>query len=83
MGALDINVTSAHSEEGFVIIRGENCTEYSVIILDGKRIKTEFIDSATLKTVEPVLDAGEPLPEKISVAQITKNSEIIGEVIYK
>ncbi|MBE6538410.1 MAG: LTA synthase family protein [Ruminococcaceae bacterium] len=83
MGALDIKVTSAHSEEGFVIIRGENFTEYSVIILDGKRIKTEFIDSATLKTVEPVLDAGEPLPEKISVAQITKNSEIIGEVIYK
>lgn len=83
MGVSDIKVSSAFEEDGFIVIEGENFTEYSVIVLDGKRVKTEFVSPSLIKTLTAVLREGEELPGRISVAQVTRNTEILSEVIYE
>ena len=83
MGTRDIVIHSVkRTEEGLTII-GKNFTEYSNIIIDGKRIKTEFISEYSIKSAAGEIDPEEKMPQNVAVAQLTKNGEFLSEIFYQ
>lgn len=71
MGVKDIVIEEViPAEEGAVYVKGQNFTEYSVVISpDGKEVKSEYVDGQTLKAF---LKGNET---EISVAQIAEDKE--------
>lgn len=81
MGYKEITVSYVSEEDGILKVKGENFTPFSVIIVGGRKYRTEFIDSSTLVTSEPYGDIPEGGAE-CSVAQITRNGEMLSEVVF-
>ena len=83
MGSVPIKIDKITLSESELTVFGTNFTEYSVIELNGKKVKTEFVSEYVIKTAPGVIDEKDRMPEKLSVLQITPNSELLGEVEYK
>lgn len=83
MGVRDIEISSASMDEKGLTIMGDNFTEFSAIILDGKRVKTEFISKYCLKTSEVQFGEKDEFPQDIAIAQYTKNGEFLSKIQYK
>ena len=64
---------SGHSHDFYVT--GENFTPFSTVIVDGKRLKTEFMSQTMLYVTDAALTDG----TRISVAQMTSGGEILGQ----
>ncbi len=83
MGVRDIEISSALRDIDALTVMGNNFTEFSVIMIDGKRVETEFISKYCLKTAEGELDENGEIPQDIAVAQYTKNGEFLSKVEYR
>ena len=82
MGVQDIKINNIIRTKTGLTVVGENFTEFSTIVLDGRRIKTEFVSEYSIRTAEGEFSSDEEMPNLITVAQITKNGEFLSEVIY-
>jgi len=74
MGIKDITIDGMYMEDDVFYVTGENFTEYSCILIDGKRTNTKFIDSNTLSTID-LPENGDP----IVVGQMSSKKEILSE----
>ncbi|MBQ2819575.1 MAG: sulfatase-like hydrolase/transferase [Clostridia bacterium] len=74
MGIKDITIDGMYMEDDVFYVTGENFTEYSCILIDGKRTNTKFIDSNTLSTTD-LPENGDP----IVVGQMSSKKEILSE----
>lgn len=83
LGHGDISATGMTFEGGILTVKGRNFTKYSSIEVGGKRIKTEFINSSTLRSAEGVFEDGDECPAEISVGQYTKNGEFLSTTELK
>ena len=83
MGVRDIKISSISRDTESLTIMGDNFTEFSVIMIDGKKIETEFISKYCLKTADGKFDESKDFPQEIAVAQYTKNGEFLSKVEYK
>lgn len=83
MGHGDISATGMTFAGGILTVKGRNFTKYSSIEIGGKRIKTEFINSSTLRSAEGVFKDGDECPSGISVGQYTKNGEFLSSAELK
>lgn len=59
-------------KEMTLYVKGNNFTKYSVIVVDGEEIETEYIDSETLECIYE-----DDVFEAVTVAQIGKDKEIL------
>lgn len=82
MGVRDIEIDSVTRDGEIICVTGNNFTGFSVIMLDGKKVETEFVSKYCLKTTEGIFDENDELPEDIAVAQYTKNGEFLSKVEY-
>lgn len=82
MGVRDIEIYNVKVGDTCITVTGKNFTESSVIVLDGKRIETEFISKYAIKSAEGAFSGEDGLPSAVSVAQITKNGEFLSEVVF-
>lgn len=82
MGVRDIKINNVIVSDSGLVIVGDNFTKYSTVMLNGKKIKTEFISEYCIRTAEGELHEDDEIPQQISVAQMTKNGEFLSEVIY-
>lgn len=73
LGLNDIKISSVNQENGEVIVKGENFTEKSQIIISGKLISTEFVDSNTLKAKY------DKTINELSVAQVGRHEKKLSE----
>ena len=74
MGIRDITINDCYIDDDVFYVTGENFTEYSCILVDGKRTATKFIDQNTLST--------KTLPQnndEIVVGQMSSKKEILSE----
>ncbi len=83
MGVRNIEIDSFSQNASGLTIMGDNFTEFSVIMLDGKKVTTQFISKYCLKTVEGELHENDEIPQDIAVAQFTKNGEFLSKVEYQ
>lgn len=67
MGSVPVTVERAEYSNGVITVWGNNFTQWSEIIVDGKNLETQFVDSTTLRAK---LDAAEP-GQEIAVQQKT------------
>lgn len=74
MGIKEITIDGMDVDNEVFYVTGENFTEYSCILIDGKRTNTKFIDSNTLSTKDLPRD-GDP----ITVGQMSSKKEILSE----
>ena len=79
MGYRDIVITGVLEDDERVTVKGENFTPYSAVIVDGRKLQTEFIDSETLTAYERNREDPEE-PREYTVGQYTKNGELVSEV---
>ena len=66
-GVDKITLTGVSSSDGGLTVHGTNFTPYSVILVDGEQVPTEYIDEQTLAAADTSLSPGEVL----SVAQVS------------
>lgn len=76
MGILPITVSNVEIREETALIYGERFTEYSVVLVNNKKVNTIYIDSSTLKIDVDDLAHGNC---NISVAQINDQHTILGQ----
>ncbi len=85
MGRRPIRITGYEArpglpgEDGYLYIKGEGFTAYSVITLDGREKKTEFIDEHTLRMEHNTPTRLLERTEEITVRQITATNEMLSE----
>ncbi|MBR3966206.1 MAG: LTA synthase family protein [Clostridia bacterium] len=83
MGVRDIEIDDIKIDEEGLTVTGNNFTEFSVITIDGKRVKTQFVSKYCLKTAEVEIDEYDETSRIIAVSQYTKNGEFLSMVEYK
>ena len=66
-GVDKIMLTGVSSSDGGLTVHGTNFTPYSVILVDGEQVPTEYIDEQTLAAADTSLSPGEVL----AVAQVS------------
>lgn len=66
-GVDEITLTGVSSSDGGLTVHGTNFTPYSVILVDGEQVPTEYIDEQTLAAADTSLSPGEVL----AVAQVS------------
>lgn len=66
-GVDEITLTGVSSNDGGLTVHGTNFTPYSVILVDGEQVPTEYIDEQTLAAADTSLSPGKVL----SVAQVS------------
>ena len=66
-GVDEITLTGVSSSDGGLTVHGTNFTPYSVILVDGEQVPTEYIDEQTLAAADTPLSPGKIL----SVAQVS------------
>lgn len=66
-GVDEITLTGVSSSDGGLTVHGTNFTPYSVILVDGEQVPTEYIDEQTLAAADTLLSPGEVL----AVAQVS------------
>ena len=75
LGIDDIVVESAEFNEatGYIVVKGQNFTTFSMVIIDDERIDTGYIDDETLIVI-PEDESDKPeVGTKVEVAQIDKD----------
>lgn len=82
MGLGNIRITDVRAEDGLVTVSGENFTKYSSVIIDGRKIKTEYVDEHTLVGEIGIFDDADTVRETTEVGQYTKNGEFLGSVAF-
>ncbi len=83
MGVRDIEISSISRNTDGLTVTGNNFTEFSVIMLNGKKVETNFLSKYCLKTAEGGIDEDNEPPQSIAVAQYTKNGEFLSKVEYQ
>lgn len=66
-GVDEITLTGVSSSDSGLTVHGTNFTPYSVILVDGEQVPTEYIDEQTLAAADTSLSPGEVL----AVAQVS------------
>ncbi|MPQ42579.1 LTA synthase family protein [Clostridium tarantellae] len=74
MGINDIKVEKRYIDKGVLIVKGENFTYKSSILIDGKIIPTKFIDENTLVSYECKEEV-----KNLSVGQIGKYNKVLSK----
>ena len=76
MGTEPIQIFSVLEEEDGIFIRGRNFTEYSVVTINGKEVRQEFMNSFQIKLYDRSVESG----DWVEVHQIGKDRQILSTV---
>lgn len=78
MGTEPIQIFSVYpsEDEDCILVRGRNFTEYSTVMVNGKDVRQEFINSFQIKVYDVVLTEG----DFVEVHQIGKDRQILSSV---
>lgn len=78
MGILPVTVSNVEIREETALIHGERFTEYSVVLVNNKKVNTIYINSSTLKIDVNDLDMDNGNCN-VSVAQINDQHTVLGQ----
>ncbi|MEA4815906.1 MAG: LTA synthase family protein [Lachnospiraceae bacterium] len=81
MGIYDISISSVKKEEDETNIFGENFTEYTTVLINGKRMETEFINHNLVRIADSEIKNG----DVVMLAQVGDDKAILSmskEYIY-
>lgn len=78
MGTADIAITSVYTGDDKVFVFGENFTEWSQVLVDGKRVDTLYLDQGTLVVATGAIESG----TNFEVAQVGNNTVLSKTEIY-
>ncbi|HAH18227.1 MAG TPA: arylsulfatase [Eubacterium sp.] len=74
MGIRDIYITGVHKiEDGYLEVNGHNFTKYSKVYKEDEVMKTEFVDSSTLRVYDPDVE----MLDKFYVSQQNSNTHVL------
>lgn len=78
MGTEPVQIFSVieEKEENCISVRGRNFTEYSVIMINGKEVKQEFINSFQIKVYDRIIEDG----DLVEVHQIGNDRQILSTI---